>query len=92
MSGSGPIDVLVAVIALMIGGIFVEAIGDVLGLVIVVTGLTTVGLRSYVALTIDDDVKAEEASLRLERATAIGFYLGVSLSVLILVVDALVGG
>jgi hypothetical protein len=81
----------VPVLVPLIGGLFAEALGSALGLLAVVTGLLTVGARSSAALTAGKRLRSDALARRLERATAVGFFVGFALGTLILVLDAAVG-
>jgi hypothetical protein len=69
---------------LVFGGI-VNGVNHVLGFAAVVTAAFA-GTARYTAVLIDADKR------QVERTTAFGFYLGVLLSVLLLILDRIQGG
>ena len=74
-----------------VGGLFAQALGNVLALVAVTTGLLTVMVRSIAALRADKHLSGEQFNRRLERATARGFFFGLLASGVALLIDAVIG-
>ncbi len=83
---------LAAAIGFMLGGIVAETIANALGLMVVITTLITVGTRSYVALRLRARrLSVDARAKRLDDAVARGFFAGVAISVIVLLLDARIG-
>lgn len=82
MNGHHPPTIVVAGIGVIIGAAITEVVGDVLGVVVLITGLTTAVAR-YAA------VLAGWSNRAVERVTAVGFFAGLVISGLLLTGDAL---
>jgi hypothetical protein len=92
MNGFVPVAVAAGVLAVVVGGVLAEAITEVLVLTGAVTGFTT-GVSRYreVLRLRGSRLNAQRQSALIQRATAVGFFVGVAMSVVIAVIDALIG-
>lgn len=73
-----------AAIGFLLGGVLADGISTVLGLVALLTGLSAAAAREAAIL-------AGRGESAVKRATAFGFYVGVTLSVFVLFIDAVWG-
>lgn len=75
--------VAAGIVGVVVGGVFAQFVTNVLGLVVLVTGITTATLR-YLA------IYQRRGETEVERQTALGFVVGLYLSAAIIAIDAVV--
>lgn len=84
MSPGPAVAAISAAIGFLLGGLLVDAVTSVLGVVVLVTGLCAAAGREAAVLAGSDHET-------VKRMTARGFYAGVVASVLVLIADLLWG-
>jgi hypothetical protein len=86
-----PAQIVAGVLGLLVGGFLAELIGSALSLVVAISGLAAAGARSVAALwPRTEQLSSAQRARRLDRATAIGFLVGLAVSTFVLVLDAIV--
>jgi hypothetical protein len=78
------IAVISGLLGFALGGLFVDGVVSILGVIVLITGLFAAAAREGAVL-------AGRSEKQTKRITAIGFYLGLAVSVLVLVIDAIWG-
>lgn len=84
MNGNVLTVVISGALGFVLGGLFVDGVVSILGVIVLITGLATAAAREGAVLA----GRGEEET---KRITAIGFYLGFAASAVVLMIDGLWG-